>query len=118
MSFNNTKYSKIISTITLSAYLILFFTNVIHHHTIKLNSEYSFKVSNILNSTNHFSNYSGFNCPVHNYFSSVHSVVLQEIKGNNILQPEISVNKIYSNSPALQQTYNSIQLRAPPIVFF
>lgn len=119
MRFNTLKYKRIIGTVILFSYLALFFANIVHHHSIKLNPENSFKVlpKNNFDSSNHFSIHSEFNCPFHSYFNSLHNYLLLKLNFKIYNSPQILQNKFYSDFVKSEFYYASNPLRAPPVIF-
>lgn len=117
MNFNKLKYSKKIAYTVLIAYVMLFLSSIIHHHYIKINSENSFKVSNNFDNSNHFSIYNEFNCPIHNYFNSLHNFSGLKLNFDIIISPQIYRNKFIPDYKKSEFYYQSNPLRAPPIIF-
>lgn len=116
MTFNNSKYLKIISSVVLISYLALFALNIFHHHPIKINKESSLKVSNDYQLNNHYSIYSELNCPVYNYFASVHNLSFESNNIFDIYIPEFPLKNLANNFSLIDQSNHLVQFRGPPVI--
>lgn len=116
MTSYSPKYIKIISTFLLITYSALFTLNIFHSHPLNLNNKSSIKVSNSAIYFNHFSNYTNSNCPVYNYFSSVHKINFQNQFNLIIDVPELILEKNLTFFFTEQQFFKSIHFRGPPTI--
>jgi hypothetical protein len=116
MILNNSKYLKIISLVVLISYLALFTLNILHHHPIKVNNESALKVSNGYQLNNHYSIYSELNCPVHNYFTSVHNLNFESNNIFDIYIPEFPLKKLVNDFSLINQSNHLVQFRGPPTI--
>ncbi|GEM_PF-2950925 len=108
-------YRKI-AYLVLISYLALFIAEVSHHHFIQLNSESSFKVSNDYKANNHYTLYSEFTCPIHQFFNFLHNYKVENSQSTLI---SVKIESISFDSDNLTPKFfnKSQPFRAPPIVF-
>jgi|GEM_PF-5330430 len=111
------KYKSLVVYLILSGYFFLFGYNVTHYHEY----DYNFNVNCYLDEANdskaankHLT-YPGFQCPVHNTYSSVHNTLLsaQDFYSSPITEVELLKfypQQFYFNN----QFFSSNLLRAPP----
>lgn len=115
MNIDKKTYNKNLAIIIIFSYSLLFLANLFHFHSISLNPDLSFKVSNE-NYSSHFSSFSELNCPIHNVFSSIHNYFSESPQLNYNLSIEIYSKVDNSDSHIKKESFNVSLLRAPPIL--
>jgi hypothetical protein len=111
------KYKSMMVSLILSGYFFLFGYNISHYHKYDINfsPESYFEEENDTRVANKHLSYLGFECLIHNTYSSVHNTLLsaQEFSSSSIT--EIELLKFYPQQFYFSnQFYPSNLLRAPP----
>lgn len=111
------KYKSTVVYLILSGYLVLFGYNISHYHIYDINFDancYLIEKNNNKTASQHLS-YSGFECLIHNTYSSVHNTLLSAQDFNSSSIKEIELLKFYPQQFYFSnQFYSSNLLRAPP----
>jgi len=111
------KYKAMVAYLILSGYIFLFGYNISHYHIYDINFAancYLIEKNDNKTANRHLS-YSGFECLIHNTYSSVHNtlVSVQDFNLSSITQIELL--KFYPQQFYFSnQFYPSNLLRAPP----
>lgn len=111
------KYKSSVVYLILSGYFFLFGYNVTHYHKYDYNFNfncYLYEANDNKTSNKHLT-YPGFQCPVHNTYTSVHNAILsaQDFHSSKLVEVELLrfyPQQFYFNN----QFFSSNLLRAPP----
>jgi len=111
------KYKSVVVYLILSGYFFLFGYNIMHYHKyeIKFYTDCNLIEKNVNKVSGQHLSYFGFECPIHNTYSSVHSTLLsaQDINSSSIKEHillKFYPHQFYFTNPI----YPSNLLRAPP----
>ncbi|NWG29418.1 MAG: hypothetical protein HXY48_12900 [Ignavibacteriaceae bacterium] len=110
-------YKKITAIFILSGYLFLFGYNILHFHSYSLNFNPNVVIEDKddINLTNQHLTYPGFQCPVHNSYSSVHNILIINHSGISSDIPCLEFLSFSQQQFYFQNHfYTSNALRAPP----
>ncbi|NNG26926.1 MAG: hypothetical protein HKM87_05330 [Ignavibacteriaceae bacterium] len=111
------KYKRIISSLLLSCYLLVFGISIFHYHDFNFNQTEVFDnhISSDFNSQS--SDFSRFDCRVHQIFNELHSYYSPVNVGSNFdfsLEQEYLPDETVNLLSSIYFKYT--QLRAPPLV--
>lgn len=115
----NLKFKLPVVYIILGGYFFLFGYNLIHYHKYDFNFKTTcyFDENNNDKATNKHVTYPGFQCPVHNTYSSIHSTLLSSQDFSLLFTTEPKPLKFYSLKFYFNnQFFPSNFLRAPPFL--
>jgi predicted N-acyltransferase len=110
-------YKKHTAIFILSGYLFLFGYNLLHFHSYSLNFNPNIVIEDKddINPTNQHLTIPGFQCPVQNTYSSVHTSLLSNQNIDNSIITQVTFLKFNSEQFYFcNQYYYSNLLRAPP----
>lgn len=110
-------YKKHIAIFILTGYLFLFVYNILHFHSYNLNFNPNIVIEDKddISLTNQHLTYPGFQCPVHNAYSSVHNILLINYSAISLDIPYIEFLSFSQQQFYFQNNfYTSNALRAPP----
>jgi len=111
------KYKAMVAYLILSGYIFLFGYNISHYHIYNINfaSNCYLIENNDTKTTNRHLSYSGFECLIHNTYSSIHNTLLSTQDFYSSLLTEVDLLKFYPQQFYFSnQFYPSNLLRAPP----
>ncbi len=113
------KYRSSISLVLLTGYLSLFLTFLIHYHPIDLKFDLTLKQSNpekLPGTSSVIYHNINSNCPIHIYFSSVHTATLTSSESNKKVNKYLILSLTKFEIFHLSDDFISFHLRAPPTV--